>query len=66
MHGSEIMNYPVTHAWASDASISAFDFSAMPTAALPGKVSKPWRISCRWVRVKDSGEGWRGRVVVCV
>ena len=33
-----------THAWAKDASISAFDFSAMPTATLPRKVSKPWRI----------------------
>ena len=49
-----------THAWAKDASISAFDFSAMPTATLPRKVSKPWRIGGRWVRVKVEREGGGG------
>ena len=49
-----------THAWAKDASISAFDFSAMPTATLPRKVSKPWRLVRVRVRLRVGvrGKGW--------
>ena len=50
-----------THAWAKDASISAFDFSAMPTATLPRKVSKPWRIAAWMVKrgeIGGFGGGW--------